>query len=83
MTIQKETLWQIGAPGKWGQDFVQAGGWRASFTYTVGTDADPIHAPKLPSMLVVPSQRVKPKRGRKQLFTTDKLNIRFYFSSQL
>ena len=64
-------------PGKGGQDFVQAGGWRASFTYTVGTDDDPIHAPKLPPLLLVPNRRVKPKRGRKQLFATDKLNILF------
>nr|WP_317270832.1 cyanobactin biosynthesis PatC/TenC/TruC family protein [Arthrospira sp. PLM2.Bin9] len=77
MTKQTETLWQIGNPGKRGQEFVQAGGWQAEFTYTVGADADPIHAPKLPPLLLVPSLANKPKRGRKELFATDKLNICF------
>ncbi len=42
MTKQTETLWQIGCSGKGGKEFVQAGGWQAEFTYTVGSDADPI-----------------------------------------
>lgn len=77
MTEQTETLWQIGHPGKGGKEFVQAGGWQAEFTYTVGADADPIRAPKLPPLLVASSRTNKPKRGRKQWFATDKLNICF------
>jgi cyanobactin cluster PatC/TenC/TruC protein len=72
-----ETLWQIGQPGRAGAEFVQAGGWQATFTYTVGTDADPVGAPTVPPLLVVPSRKAKPKRGKKQLFSTNKLNIRF------
>ncbi|MDY6784473.1 MAG: cyanobactin biosynthesis PatC/TenC/TruC family protein [Cyanobacteriota bacterium] len=74
---QTETLWQIGQPGRAGKEFVQAGGWQAEFTYTVGTDADPIGAPTMPPLLVVPSRKAKPKRGKKQLFATNKLNICF------
>ncbi len=40
MTQETETLWQIGKPGKRGQEFVQAGGWQAEFTYVVGSDED-------------------------------------------
>ena len=80
MTKQTETLWQIGCSGKGGKEFVQAGGWQAEFTYTVGSDADPINAPHLPPLLVVPKRRTKPKRNRKALFATDKLNICFILS---
>ncbi|MGK7955084.1 MAG: cyanobactin biosynthesis PatC/TenC/TruC family protein [Crocosphaera sp.] len=73
MTTQTETLWQIGCPGKGGKEFVQLEGWQAEFTYRVGTDADPIHAPQLPSLLVDPNRQTKPKG----VFATDKLNICF------
>ena len=72
-----KTLWQIGQPGKKGKDFVQAGGWKAEFTYVVGSDPDPIDAPAMPPLLLVPGRKNKPKRGRKQLFATDKLQISF------
>lgn len=76
-TTKTKTLWQIGQPGKKGRDFVQAGGWKAEFTYLVGSDPDPINAPTMPPLLLVPGRKNKPKRGRKQLFATDKLQIRF------
>ncbi|MEQ8465774.1 cyanobactin biosynthesis PatC/TenC/TruC family protein [Coleofasciculus sp. E1-EBD-02] len=77
MTQATETLWQIGKPGKGGQEFVQAGGWQAEFTYVVGSDADSINKPQMPPLLVVPGRQTKPKRKRKQLFATEKLNIQF------
>lgn len=72
-----ETLWQIGQPGKGGQEFVQTGGWQAEFTYVVGSDRDPINQPHLPSLLVVPGRKTKPRSKGQQLFATDKLNIQF------
>ena len=78
MTEQQiETLWQIGKPGQFGKEFVQAGGWQAEFTYTVGCDQDPIERPTMPAVLVVPEKKHKPERKGKPLFSTDKLNIRF------
>ncbi|MEM8638241.1 MAG: cyanobactin biosynthesis PatC/TenC/TruC family protein [Cyanobacteria bacterium P01_G01_bin.54] len=77
MATQTETLWQIGRPNRGGTEFVKEGEWQAEFVYTVGSDADPINAPHLPPLLVAPSRKVKPKRGKKQLFSTDKLSIRF------
>lgn len=77
MTTKTETIWQIGHPGKGGKEFVQAGGWQAEFTYIVGSDADPINAPTMPPLLLVPGRKNKPKRGQKQLFSTDKLHISF------
>ncbi|MEA5536884.1 cyanobactin biosynthesis PatC/TenC/TruC family protein [Crocosphaera sp. XPORK-15E] len=77
MTQNTETLWQIGQSGKGGQEFLQAGGWQAEFTYIVGSDDDPINQPRMPSLLLVPGLKTKPKRGRKELFATDKLNIQF------
>lgn len=80
MTQDTETLWQIGKPGKGGQEFVQAGGWNAEFTYVVGSDDDPINQPQMPSLLVFSGRKTKPKRGRKELFSTDRLNIQFTLS---
>ena len=76
-TTKTKTLWQIGQPGKKGKEFVQAGGWKAEYTYVVGTDADSINAPTMPPLLLVPGRKNKPQRGRKQLFATDKLHITF------
>lgn len=76
MPQQTETLWQIGQPGKGGQEFSQVGGWQAEFTYVMGTDRDPINQPQMPSLLVA-TGRKKPRRKGKQLFSTDKLNIQF------
>jgi NTE family protein len=80
MTQDTETLWQIGKSGKGGREFVQAGGWKAEFTYVVGSDDDPINQPKMPPLLLVPGRQTKPKRGKKQLFATDQLNIQFTLS---
>jgi cyanobactin cluster PatC/TenC/TruC protein len=77
MTQDTETLWQIGQQGKGGQEFVQAGGRHAEFTYVIGSDDDPINQPQMPSLLVVAGRKTKQKRGRKELFATDKLNIQF------
>ncbi len=77
MTQDTKTLWQIGQPGKGGQEFVQADGWKAEFTYVVGSDDDPINQPQMPPLLLAPGRKAKPKRGKKQLFATDKLNIQF------
>ncbi|NET65389.1 MAG: cyanobactin biosynthesis PatC/TenC/TruC family protein [Moorea sp. SIO1G6] len=74
---ETETLWQIGKPGGSNQEFIQEGGWQAEFTYTVGSDEDPINQPSLPPVLVVAGLPEKPKRGKKQLYCTDKLNIGF------
>ena len=71
-TIQNQTLWQIGKPGGRGKEFVKAGGWQAEFTYTVGSDADSINQPNMPPVLVVPERKQKPN-----LYSTNKLNIRF------
>ncbi|MGB6300438.1 MAG: LamG-like jellyroll fold domain-containing protein, partial [Rivularia sp. (in: cyanobacteria)] len=71
-TIQNQTLWQIGKPGGRGKEFVKAGGWQAEFTYTVGSDADSINQPHMPPVLVVPERKQKPN-----LYSTNKLNIRF------
>lgn len=77
MPQQTETLWQIGQPGKGGQEFSQEGGWQAEFTYAVGSDRDPINQPQMPSLLVAPGRKTKPRQKGKQLFSTDKLNIQF------
>jgi NTE family protein len=77
MPQQTETLWQIGQAGKGGQEFSQVGGWQEEFTYVVGSDPDPINQPQIPSLLVVPGRKTKPQSKRKQLFSTDKLNIQF------
>lgn len=77
ITQDTETLWQIGQQGKGGQEFVQAGGRHAEFTYVIGSDDDPINQPQMPSLLVVAGRKTKQKRGRKELFATDKLNIQF------
>lgn len=77
MVQKTETLWQIGQSGKGSQEFVQTGGWQPEFTYIVGSDEDPINQPRMPSLLLVPGLETKPKRGRKQLFSTDKLHIQF------
>lgn len=75
--VQTKTLWQIGKPGTGGEEFVHAGGWQAEFTYTVGSDADPINQPNMPPLLTVAGRKQKPKRGSKQLYATEKLNISF------
>lgn len=75
--VETETLWQIGKPGGSDQEFIQDGGWQAEFSYTVGSDEDPINQPSLPPVLTVAGLPEKPKRGKKQLFATDKLNICF------
>jgi cyanobactin cluster PatC/TenC/TruC protein len=75
--VETQILWQIGKPGGSNQEFIQDGGWQAEFTYTVGADEDPINQPSLPPILVVAGLPEKPKRGKKQLFATDKLNICF------
>lgn len=68
--VETATLWQIGKPGGGGKEFAQDGGWQAEFTYTVGSDADPINKPNMPPVLV--RAGLKPK-----LHCTKKLNIRF------
>jgi cyanobactin cluster PatC/TenC/TruC protein len=68
--VKTATLWQIGKPGGGGKEFAQDGGWLAEFTYTVGSDADPINKPNMPPVLV--KAGLKPK-----LYCTKKLNIRF------
>ena len=70
--VESETLWQIGKPDDAGKEFVQAGGWKAEFNYTVGSDEDPINQPSIPATLVATEHKPKPKR-----YSTDKLNIRF------
>ena len=77
MPQQTETLWQIGQPGKGGQEFSQEGGWQGEFTYVVGSDSDPINQPQMPSLLVVPGLKKKRRSKGKQLFSTEKLNIQF------
>lgn len=77
MPQQTETLWQIGQPGKGGQEFLQEGDWQEEFTYIVGSDEDSINHPQMPSLLVVPGRKKKPGSKGKQLFSTDKLNIQF------
>ena len=77
MTQKTETLWQIGKSGNRAKEFVQAGGWKAEFTYVVGSDEDPINKPHMPPLLLVPGRKTKPKRNRKELFATDKLNSQF------
>jgi cyanobactin cluster PatC/TenC/TruC protein len=77
MPQQTETLWQIGQAGKGAQEFSEVGGWQEEFTYVVGSDRDPINQPQMPSLLVVPGRKTKPKSKGKQLFSTDKLNIQF------
>ncbi|RCJ18683.1 hypothetical protein A6S26_28280 [Nostoc sp. ATCC 43529] len=77
MPQQTQTLWQIGQPGKGGQEFSQEGGWQGEFTYVVGSDSDPINQPQMPSLLVVPGLKKKPRSKGKQLFSTEKLNIQF------
>lgn len=68
--VKTATLWQIGKPGGGGKEFAQDGGWQAEFTYTVGSDADPINKPNMPPVLV--------KSGFKpNLHCTKKLNILF------
>ena len=71
-STQTQTLWQIGKPGGRGKEFVKAGGWQAEFTYIVGSDADSINRPHMPPVLVVPERKQKPN-----LYSTNKLNIRF------
>ncbi|MBW4592616.1 MAG: cyanobactin biosynthesis PatC/TenC/TruC family protein [Brasilonema angustatum HA4187-MV1] len=77
MSEQTETLWQIGQPGKGSQEFIQVGDWQKEFIYVVGSDQDPINQPQMPSLLVVPGRKTKPRSKGKQLFSTDKLNIQF------
>lgn len=77
MPQQTEALWQIGQPGKGAQEFSQEGGWQGEFTYVVGSDSDPINQPQMPSLLVVPGLKKKPRSKGKQLFSTEKLNIQF------
>lgn len=77
MSQTTETLWQIGQPGKGGQEFSQEGGWHSEFTYIIGSDPDPINQPTLPSLLVAPGRKTKPKHKGKELFATNKLNIQF------
>ena len=43
----------------------------------LGQNRDPINQPQMPSLLVVPGRKTKPKSKGKQLFSTDKLNIQF------
>jgi len=77
MSQQTQTLWQIGQPGKGGQEFSQTGEWHEEFTYIVGSDPDPINQPQMPSLLLAPSPKTKSRRKAKQLFSTNKLNIQF------
>ncbi len=77
MSQQTETLWQIGQPGKGGQEFSQEGDWQGEFTYVIGSDQDPINQPQMPSLLVAPGRKTKPRSKGKQLFSTEKLNIQF------
>ena len=67
-----QIIWQIGTPNKGSQEFDTSGGWTQVFNYTVGTDADPINHPKMPSFITTPAVRGKPKR-----FSTEQLNIHF------
>lgn len=77
MSPTTETLWQIGQLGKGGQEFSQKGSWHSEFTYIIGSDPDPINQPTLPSLLVAPGRKTKPKHKGKELFATEKLNIQF------
>lgn len=75
--VKTKTLWQIGKSGNGKREFARFGGWKPEFDYTVGSDADPINQPSIPSLLVAPGRKHKPSRAGKQLHATDKLNIRF------
>ncbi|MEO0933463.1 MAG: LamG domain-containing protein, partial [Cyanobacteria bacterium J06641_2] len=76
--VKTKTLWQIGKSGDGAKEFPKFGnGWHGEYNYTVGSDADPINQPSIPPILVTPGRKQKPKRSGKQLYSTDKLNIRF------
>ncbi|MBW4478276.1 MAG: hypothetical protein KME54_15795 [Tolypothrix brevis GSE-NOS-MK-07-07A] len=74
---QKQMLWQIGYPGQIGKESSQSGGWQPEVTYVVGSDQDPVNKSSMPFLLVKPGLTPKPKRNGKEIYSTDKLNIRF------
>jgi len=75
MAQHTEILWQISHPGTKEKELVQV---RSQFelTYTVRTDADPIHG--LPSVSLISNRATQPGLDGKPLFVTgDQLNIGF------
>lgn len=69
MSDPKSVLWQIGSPGQAGTQ-APTGAWTPVYNYTIGTEADPVNRPTIPSCLVPHSASTMPN-------STSQLNIIF------
>ncbi|MBS0017453.1 MAG: patatin-like phospholipase family protein [Arthrospira sp. SH-MAG29] len=67
-------LWQIGTSSK-RLKVSSLGVWTPEYNYNIGSDADPIQSPSLPTILTAPDAEKPPR-----VASTDRLNIHFQLS---